>query len=214
MRLVIAVAFALGCNRHSTTPANQCAEAARQGVGALVERAHVRIAAAQLPPDIRAKMDERTKQLDALAPRLRAVIANHCIDDKWPADVIACYAKATSLDELRACRGHLAPDEQAKLQREELELFAGAASVPGFTAASVPGFATVSPAPASPVVARLEAEQRELNTKLAEAVKQLEGSTSDADRAAARATVQALQSEMQVVSAKLATARGGAPIAP
>src|SRR5690606_32881605 len=128
--------------------AMSCEEAARRAVDSLLERTHDRLAGAKLPGDVFADMEQRAGNLDAIAPRLRTVIANHCTDDRWPPSVIECHAKITSMDELRACRAHLSADQQASVQRDELALLAGAQGLPGFGAAA--------PQAASPEVARYE----------------------------------------------------------
>lgn len=203
MRLVVALLLAsvLACGNKSTSATTKCADAAQKGVDAMVARARERAQSAQLPADVRAKIDERTKKLEELAPRLRAVITNRCVDDKWPADVIDCYAKVTSIDESRACRAKLSAEQQAKVQKDELDLFSGAQGPPGFGSASVPS---------SPDIAKLETELRELNGKLAEAVKQLEAATTDVDRDAQKQVVQQLQEQMRVINERLAAARAAA----
>ncbi|HEX5062552.1 MAG TPA: hypothetical protein VFV99_24435 [Kofleriaceae bacterium] len=207
MRLVIALvlASAFACGKKSPSATSQCADVAQKGVDAMVARAHERAASAQLPADIRAKIEERTKQLDALAPRLRAVITNRCVDDKWPAEVIECYGKVTSMEESRACRAKLSPEQQAKVQKEELDLYAGAMGPPGFGSAHVP---------TSPEITKLEAELRDENAKLAAAAKKLEGATTDADRAATKAEMQSLQQQMQATNDELAKARANAASTP
>lgn len=202
MRLVIVLVVALGCGKRADTATSKCAEAAQQGVDAMVARAKDRLAKAPLPPDVRTKMEERTHKLEELAPRLRAVLTNRCVDDKWPAEVISCHAKASTMDEVRKCRAQLSPEQLARVQREELDLMAGAMGPPGFGSAAL--------APRTPEVAQLEDELRQLNTQLADAVKKTSQATTDADRDAARAAAQQLQTQMQVVNAKLADARARA----
>jgi len=203
VRLVIALLLAstLACGNKSASATSRCAEAAQKGVDAMVARAHERANSAQLPADVRAKIEERTKQLEATAPRLRAVITNRCVDDKWPAAVIDCYAKVTSMDESRACRATLSPEQQAKVQKEELDLFAGAMGPPGFGSGRVPS---------SPEIARLEAELREQNAKLAAAAKKLEAATTEVERQAAKGEMQGIQQQMQAINDMLAAARANA----
>jgi len=187
LRLVVAIAAALlGCGNKSSDATSKCSAAAQQGVDAMVKRAHERIAMA--PADMRADTEQRTQQLDALAPRLRALIANRCVDDKWSAAVIDCYANVTEMDGLRDCRGKLPAEQQARMQKEELDLFAGALGPAGFGSA----------APAtSPEVAKLESELRRLNAALADAAKN-------------GRPVDQIQREMQDVNDKLAAARARA----
>ncbi|HEY5949653.1 MAG TPA: hypothetical protein VIV40_29365 [Kofleriaceae bacterium] len=202
MRLVIAVAvLAIGCGNKAENATTKCAQAAQQGVDALVKRAHDRLATAQLPPDVRTKMEERTKKLDELVPRLRALLTNRCVDDKWPVAVIDCYAKITSMDELRACRSKLSPEQQAKVQKEELDLMAGAMGPPGFGSAAPP---------TSPEISKLEAELRQLNTQLGDATKRVADAANEADRNAAKAALQQVQAQMAALDQQLAAARAAA----
>lgn len=201
MRLVVLAALvALGCGKRSEKPIT-CADAARAGVDAMVQGAKERIASAQVPAEARDAMDERTRQLDALAPRLRAVITHRCVDDDWRADAIACFAKVKSMDDMRACRDKLAPDQQAKLQAEELDLYAAGPAAP-------PGFTSHAPAlPPSEETVKLEEDMRALNTKLGEAAQQAAAASSPAEREAAQAIVKELQTQMELLDKQLSGSR-------
>ena len=104
------------CHRALTTSANARRRIARAG-GASIRRC--------------AKQSAR-----AVAPRFEAILANHCIDDNWPAANIDCYRKATSFDAMRACRDGLPAAAKTKLQTDELNLVGGA------MASSPPGLAS------------------------------------------------------------------------
>jgi hypothetical protein len=203
-RIALALGVALGCGNKTASPTTKCDDAARLTVSAMVKRANDRLATAPMPPNVRATIEERTKKLEELAPRLRAVVTNRCVDDKWSAAVIACYAKVTSVDEERACRDKLSVEQQAKLQKDELDLFADALGPPGFAAQGSASAAT------SPEVRRLEAEVRQLNTRLGEASKKVADAPSDADRQAAQAELQRLQEALAAANAALASARAQA----
>jgi hypothetical protein len=181
VRLVAALALlALGCGNQAAP--TSCADAAKRGVDGLLKRAH----------------EQHNDKLDAVAPRLRALIENRCTDDRWPAAVIDCYAVIASMEDMRACRAKLAPAHQARLEHEELDLFAGGSGPPGFGSA----------APAtSPEVKRLEATVRSLNSKLAEETKQQAVAASDAEREAARSAVVRTQQALRVANDALAAAR-------
>jgi hypothetical protein len=194
VRLVACVALAAalaGCGKRGNQATAQCAEAAQKGVDAMVALTKERLAKAQLPPEVRAKMEERTKKLEELAPRLRAVITNRCVDDKWPAEVIECTGKVTTMDDVRTCRAKLTPEQQAKVQKEEMDLYAGAMGPPGFGSASPPA--------ATPDMQKLLAELRELNKQLADAVKRDD-----------KAAITDLQTKMTEINAKLAQLRSQA----
>lgn len=172
MRLVVTALLAAslaGCGKRGTDATTHCAEAAGHQVDALLARPHA------------AKLDE-------IAPRLRALIANRCVDDRWPAEAIECTAKAASMDDVRACRAKLTADQRSKVQADELELYAATGGPPGFGSAA--------PLATSPEIEKLQGELRELNTQLADAVKK-------GDQAAVRD----LQAKMTELDAKLAAAR-------
>jgi len=53
--------------------------------------------------------------------QLKSIIVKHCSDDKWAADVIDCYAKASSMPELKTCRGKLPAEQSQRLQGEIMQ---------------------------------------------------------------------------------------------
>lgn len=177
MRLVVAALVAAslaGCGKRGADPTTHCADAAQHQVDALLAHPHA------------AKLDE-------IAPRLRALIANRCADDRWPAAAIECTAKAASMDDVRACREKLTPDQRSKMQAAELDLYTETSGPPGFGSAAPPA--------TSPEIEKLQGELRDLNTQLADAVKK-------GDQAALRD----VQTKMAEINAKLAAARS--PAAP
>ena len=180
----------------------KCDEAAQHAVDGLIKRAKDR-GSGQLPDDVRAAIAERTQQLEQLAPRLRAVITNRCVDDKWPADVIACYAAVTSMDELRTCRGKLPAEPQAKVQKEELDLFAGALGPPSFGSAGPLTSADVE---------CYAAEARQLNTQLRDATTKLAAAQNEAEQRAAQAEVLRLQQALTAANQALEQARTAATL--
>lgn len=57
--------------------------------------------------------------------QLKAIIVKHCSDDKWPAEVIDCYAKASSMPDMKACRGKLPADQSSRLQADIMQAMVG-----------------------------------------------------------------------------------------
>lgn len=57
--------------------------------------------------------------------RLKAIIVKHCGDDRWPADVIDCYAKASSMPDMKACRSKLPAEQSQRLQGEIMQAMMG-----------------------------------------------------------------------------------------
>lgn len=154
-----------------------------------------------------------------MAPRFEATLTNHCIDDKWPAASIACYRKATSFDAMRACRDALPADAQTKLQTAELDLLArGAAGGGGSPPLSPPGLAPEAPhAPLTKVehdaavaeANELAAQMKDLGAKINDASQKLAAAT-DADRATAKAELDALTKQADELRTKLAAAQARA----
>jgi hypothetical protein len=71
--------------------------------------------------------------------KLQAIYATRCTEDKWPADVIKCYASAAGMQGLTACRGQLPPDLGNKLRSEIMATMAGAAGSMGRPPMGHPG---------------------------------------------------------------------------
>jgi hypothetical protein len=135
-------------------------------------------------------MTDRADKLEAMAPRLAAIVRNRCVDDSWPRVAVTCYQGATSVDDLRSCRAQLTAEQQATLQREELDLMAAPASLPGL---GDPGAAMGSPP--APLDPRLEALRHTIN----DAMKAVAAAADEASRAAAQQRLDALQGEKKAV---------------
>jgi hypothetical protein len=118
LRLVARVALLAGvlaCAKPGDKPKLSCDVAAKQGVTAVIERAQVVATAGEMSADQHLQLAERAEKLAQLAPRLQAVLASRCIDDRWPPASIDCVAHAMSADDLRACRAALPADARGKL---------------------------------------------------------------------------------------------------
>lgn len=181
----------------------------------MLQRQHARLATAPLPDDIRATMEERTKQLELIAPRLEAVFANHCVDDKWPTAVIDCYAKAAGIDEQRTCRQLLPPDAQQKVQTDEMNLVAGALDPKSFAGSADQAALGPKPTQAEHDAAVAEANKlaedlKALGAKINDATGRVAAAQSDADRAAAKAELDELTKQADELRAKLADAQARA----
>ena len=100
------------------------------------------------------------------------------------------------MDDARACRAKLSPTQQAKVQRDELEVM---------EQGGLPGLGSAAPPPTAEVT-KLQEELRALNTRLAEAAKRV-GAKTDAERDTAAASLEQVQLEMQKLNAKLDAAR-------
>jgi hypothetical protein len=214
MRPWFVLALALvACGRKADDPRRACADAANKGVDAMIRRANDRLTTAKLPDDVRATMMERTSKLGELAPRLKAVFANRCVDDKWPREVIDCYGKASSVDEMRSCRGKLPGDSATRLMKDEMDLMAGAMAPPSMAAVGPKG--PVDPAQIE-AANKLAEELRAVGARVNETLGKIQAAKSDAERSAAQAELEVLKKQSDEIRERLAAAQAQAtmPIAP
>ena len=116
MKTLLLVALVVtGCGNKSGG-ASACADAITKGVDTMMAAGAKRMEAmGQQGAEMKAKMDEA-------AVKLKGVITNRCTEDKWSSEVIDCYAKATTREDLKGCRAKLPAEQSAKLQSEELEV--------------------------------------------------------------------------------------------
>lgn len=216
VRLAVGLALlaVTACGKSGPDRKAQCTTAARDAVAALMANAHAHATDASLGPSERASVEARNKALDAVAPRFEAILRNHCIDDKWPTASIDCYEKSTSFDAMRACRDQLPPAAQTKLQTDEIDLIGGANAPPP------PGLAPTVEAPHAPITKaehdaavaeanELAAQMKDLGAKINDASQKLSTAT-DANRAAAKAELDALTKQADELRAKLAAAQARA----
>lgn len=181
VRLVVGLALLLAaCGKPPVDHKKACAEAGTNGVEVMVNAARSRLDDPRIPVDARAQITQSVERLDALAPRQKAVLTNRCVDDKWPTTVVACYTRAVSLDEVRACRGQLSPEQASALQKDELALAAGPLAPAGLAGPM---------APQDPRLVQLLHDRNELMKRLA--------SGSDADGAELRAKIEELSGEIK-----------------
>jgi len=62
-----------------------------------------------------------------IANKLRSLMATHCRDDKWPADVISCFSTATDQPSMKKCRQLLPQDLAQKLQTDIIKVMSAGA---------------------------------------------------------------------------------------
>ena len=127
--LLAATLFA-GCKKSRTS---NCADAIGKGVDKMIAMRKDRLAAqgSAMPPELKARMDERAKKMDEVASSLKQAMTNRCTEDKWSADVIKCYGSATAMEEIRKCREMLPQDQQDKLKAEEMQVMMKTMGGPG-----------------------------------------------------------------------------------
>lgn len=191
------VALLAACGSKKT-PTEACAEAAKHGVDTMIVQARGRIAGAELPDDVKARVMERQKKLENAGSKMRAVFTNRCVDDKWSSAALGCLNKAASLDELRECRKQLTPEQQAKLQRDELDLLAGNPGPQNGGAQSDP----LSGVAVDPRIAMID-------SAIADAKKALADAKTDAEKTTAQSQLAALEAEKQTLQAQVAAITAG-----
>jgi hypothetical protein len=59
------------------------------------------------------------------------VLAKRCTEDKWPQEVIDCYAAAASQKDFQTCRMKLPQDQAQKLQADQMQVMFGGGKGPG-----------------------------------------------------------------------------------
>ena len=134
MKTMLALALALslfGCKKKSA--ASECSSAVSKGVDKMISMRKQRLdeQGSNLPPELKARMDERSKKMDEVSGALKQAMTNRCTEDKWSADVIKCYDSADSMEAIRSCRQKLPADQQQKLQAEEMQVMMKAMGGPG-----------------------------------------------------------------------------------
>ena len=130
LAVVLAAALLPGCKKSSTS---QCADAIGKGVDKMIAMRKEKLEAqgSALPPEMKARMDERAKKMDEVSSALKQAMTNRCTEDKWSADVLNCYSTATAMEEIRKCREKLPQDQQDKLKAEEMQVMMKSMGGPG-----------------------------------------------------------------------------------
>ena len=121
--LALALSLFAGCKKGGSA-ASQCSSAVSKGVDKMIAMRKQKLdeQGSNLPPELKARMDERSKKMDEVSGALKQAMTNRCTEDKWSADVLKCYDSASSMEEIRKCRQMLPADQQQKLQAEEMQV--------------------------------------------------------------------------------------------
>jgi hypothetical protein len=78
-----------------------------------------------------ARMDVVTK--------LRGTLTQRCNDDKWPAEVVSCFATAGSMKGMQACQADLSNEQRTRLLTEIRQIMMGSGSMRMPGGVGVPG---------------------------------------------------------------------------
>jgi hypothetical protein len=139
--LALALSLFAGCKKGGSA-ASQCSSAVSKGVDKMIAMRKQKLdeQGSNLPPELKARMDERSKKMDEVSGALKQAMTNRCTEDKWSADVLKCYDSASSMEEIRKCRQMLPADQQQKLQAEEMQVMMKAmGGQPGGMGGGMPG---------------------------------------------------------------------------
>jgi hypothetical protein len=187
----------VACGGHKQTEAtSSCATAAQHGVDAMINQAKKKLDKPGITDDVKQRLLARMKKVEGTGAKMRGVITNRCVEDKWPAAVVECWSKADELEQIRACRKQLPPDVQARLQKDELEIFV---DVPDGTDVAVPAPGT-------------DRRLQILDQAIADATKQLTDAKTAAEMDTARSQLAALQAEREkLVGIGSSAGSGAAP---
>jgi len=114
--LAITLAVA-ACGNKGGGGASACADAVGKGVDQM-------IAAGKAKADSMGSNGgpAMAQAMESTAAKLKTVMTNRCAEDKWPDDIIKCYAAATSMPALKECRNKLPPEQKAKVQQEIMQV--------------------------------------------------------------------------------------------
>lgn len=196
---VVVVMAALGCGNKSSGDA--CSDAIAKAVDQMVGARKQMMDA--VPADQKAKMEERMKRMDQVTGKLKAAITHRCTEDKWSADVLDCYRNASSMPEMKACRGRLPAEASSKLQADEMQVM--------MTAMGGEGGGMMPPhgPPAGDDAAKLQADLDELTKQVDAAVAALAAAPNDADRTAAQAKLEQLRNQQLELKLRIEKLKAG-----
>ncbi|HEU0034295.1 MAG TPA: hypothetical protein VFQ53_26915 [Kofleriaceae bacterium] len=104
--VVVALLVVAGCKKHPPDPRLACRAAADHAVERSLEQ-------------LRTAMKRDSPPLEPAG--LRAGLTDACVEDRWPAPVIECFAHAT---ELAPCKAKLTPEQRAHVTRHTMTMLA------------------------------------------------------------------------------------------
>ena len=121
--LLLALSLFAGCKKGGSA-ASQCSDAVSKGVDKMIAMRKQKLdeQGSNLPPELKARMDERSKKMGEVAGPLKQTMTNRCTEDKWSADVLKCYDATSSMEEIRTCGHSLPADQQQTLQADVMQV--------------------------------------------------------------------------------------------
>ena len=118
--IFLATALALvGCSKKSDDAASGGAASTADPCGTAINSAVDKM--------IASRGDKAPPQMTDIANKLRTLMTDHCRADKWSADVIDCFSKASDQPSIKACRQKLPQDLQTKLQTDIVQVMSAGA---------------------------------------------------------------------------------------
>jgi hypothetical protein len=73
-------------------------------------------------------------EISERADKLKALYVRHCNEDKWSDEVVACFAGASSMMQIKGCREKLPSEQATTLRNEVLQVMSGVGGMPGGSA--------------------------------------------------------------------------------
>jgi len=113
MSKLISIALILGlvaCSKSGGggASADSCTEAVTKGLDGMMS-------GRQGPP-------EMAEQMKVISEKLRSIYVSACQADKWPAEVLNCFAAAKDQPSIKKCREALPPEQAQKIQARIMEV--------------------------------------------------------------------------------------------
>jgi hypothetical protein len=118
IKLAVLVVLVVACNKDKDKPAagaGDCASVLDKVVDHLIKAGMTEGASESGPmsAEVKSEVDRMAKEMERMGKPIKAALTKACTDDKWPADVLACYKAATAAADFDACEAKLSPDQRA-----------------------------------------------------------------------------------------------------
>jgi hypothetical protein len=115
IKVAVLVVCVVACNKDKPAGAHDCADVLDKTVDHLIKQGMTEGAtetAGKMTPEVKAEVDRMAKEMNRMGGPIKAALVKACTDDKWPADVLDCYAKADTSAAGDACEAKLSPEQR------------------------------------------------------------------------------------------------------
>lgn len=113
--LFVSALALVGCSKKSDESSSSSADPCAAAINSAVDKM-VSSRGGDAPPAMK-----------EIAEKLRTLMTEHCRADKWPADIVSCFASATDQPSIKQCRQKLPPDLAQKLQTDIIKAMSAGA---------------------------------------------------------------------------------------